>query len=396
MGRAKHVPRSPQRPKPPTGYRQPHPNNAHSSLVISHFMKLWKEGVKVSKIAEIMSISRTQCFKWQQNLLRYGSVRYPYQRVLGRPYKTSIADEEALLEAITYEGWMYQDEMRKWLEEERGVKLGKTAMSDLLKRNGWSRKTIELRSMYRSERLRQLYMEEMKDYPMDDMIFLDESIFNEKTGWRCKAYAPIGERARYRGNIDRGNTWSILPAMSIDGYLPCTAIKKGYFDREEFVEWIDHQLLPAIWDTYGRCSKVIVMDNCSVHVSPEIERRIEEAGHLIKYLPPYSPDFNPIELTFSVLKAWIKRHYYHERPQFRGMGPWLRHAINESGCDRFAIKQFRHAAQGRYLFRDEWARLQERLRAYGNGLQQAFEEEEAEEEIIARVVIGGRSDDGRE
>jgi transposase len=45
------------------------------------------------------------------------------------------------------------------------------------------------------------------------------------------------------------------------------------------------------------------MDNLSIHAKEEVRQIIEEAGHLVRYLPPYSPDYNPIELTFSVLKA---------------------------------------------------------------------------------------------
>lgn len=206
----------------------------------------------------------------------------------------------------------------------------------------------------------------MKDYPVEDLIFIDESIFNEKTEWRRCAYAPIGERARYKGNIERGALWSVHPAILVDGYLPCTRIQRGYLDRDDFLDWLSQQLLPAISATYGPCSKVIVMDNCSMHVAQVVIDMIEEAGHLVKYLPPYSPDFNPIELTFSVLKSWVRRYYFHERHQFNGMGEWLRYAINASRCDRFAVKQFRHAAQGRYLFREEWEKVQALLREFSN------------------------------
>ena len=62
-------------------------------------------------------------------------------------------------------------------------------------------------------------------------------------------------------------------------------------------------------------------------------------GCLIKYLPPYSPDYNPIELTFSILKAWMRRHFEAFRHVFQNdFKGFLRYAIENSSCDRFAIK----------------------------------------------------------
>jgi transposase len=53
---------------------------------------------------------------------------------------------------------------------------------------------------------------------------------------------------------------------------------------------------------------VIVLDNVSIHVKNHVAKVVEATGHLIRYLPPYSPDYNPIELTFSVIKAWMKHN----------------------------------------------------------------------------------------
>ncbi len=94
---------------------------------------------------------------------------------------------------------------------------------------------------------------------------------------------------------------------------------------------------------------MIVLDNCSAHVDSRVEQIIEAAGHLIRYLPPYSPDFNPIELTFSVLKAWLRRNYCFIRSAYTNFGEFLSSAIELSHCDRFAHEQFRHAAGGIYI-----------------------------------------------
>ena len=70
----------------------------------------------------------------------------------------------------------------------------------------------------------------MRLYETEQLVFLDESIFNEKTGWRYHTYAPVSHPARYTQDIARGDTYAILPAYTVNGYLPCTGIKKGYFN----------------------------------------------------------------------------------------------------------------------------------------------------------------------
>jgi len=75
----------------------------------------------------------------------------------------------------------------------------------------------------------------MQDITAKQMVFLDESIFKQQTSWRSMAYGPIGSPARYSNEMTRGDTWSILPAYTVDGYLPCTSIRKGFFNRDAFV-----------------------------------------------------------------------------------------------------------------------------------------------------------------
>ena len=131
----------------------------------------------------------------------------------------------------------------------------------------------------------------MSQFAAENLVFLDESIFNEKTGWRYWAYAPIGEEARYHADVRRGAIWSIVAAMTVNGWLSCTGIKQGYYNKKQFLEWLQNELLATLQQVYRGKSLVIVLDNCSVHVDPRVEQMIEAAGHLIRY--------NPVKLTFS-------------------------------------------------------------------------------------------------
>jgi len=86
----------------------------------------------------------------------------------------------------------------------------------------------------------------------------------------------------------------------------------------------------------------------SIHTNLEVEQVFQEAGCLVRYLPPYSPDFNPIELTFNILKAWMRKNWASQRKNFTNLDDFLWYALEHSKCDSFAKEQFRHAADGVY------------------------------------------------
>lgn len=104
-------------------------------------------------------------------------------------------------------------------------------------------------------------------------------------------------------------------------------------------------LLPALSWENNQLRVVVVLDN-STHVGEVSVSAIEVKGHIVRFLPPYSPDFNPIELAFSVLKARLQRNYVWTHPSFAEFGDYLVWAIGHSRCDQFAREQFRHAAGG--------------------------------------------------
>ena len=163
----------------------------------------------------------------------------------------------------------------------------------------------------------------------------------------------------------------------MNGYLLYTAIKQGYFNGEEFYEWLVDELLPYC-NAFPATNSVICLDNAGQHVtvSDRIKEAIEAKGCIIKFLPPYSPDYNPIELTFSILKAWIRRHFSELRPHFaRDFGGFLKFAIENSGCDRFATEHFRHSAAG-YRFESDYKAVLQELRRYEEG--DDFDEENEE------------------
>jgi transposase len=88
-----------------------------------------------------------------------------------------------------------------------------------------------------------------------------------------------------------------------------------------------NRVLPHLWP-----SAAIIMDNCSTYRDPALLEIVRMAGYELLYLPPYSPDLNPIKQTFNVLKAWIRRHRALA-VAFSDLGAFLRHALQEAISD---------------------------------------------------------------
>ena len=112
---------------------------------------------------------------------------------------------------------------------------------------------------------------------------------------------------------------------------------------------------------------VIILDNNFVHIDQQVVEAVQGASHLICFLPPYLPDFNPIELTFLVLKSWIKYYYYFLRPIYSNFGEFLQAAIKHSNCDQFARAQFHYSVHGCYIEQAELDRVREQLAAFKRG-----------------------------
>lgn len=99
----------------------------------------------------------------------------------------------------------------------------------------------------------------------------------------------------------RGKNLSVLGAFDNIGML-ATTCKLGAMTRENFEKFLSQDLLPKL-----EPGSVLVLDNASIHKGGNIEAIVKKAGCRLLYLPPYSPDFNPIELAWAFLKRLIRR-----------------------------------------------------------------------------------------
>ena len=113
-----------------------------------------------------------------------------------------------------------------------------------------------------------------------------------------------GERGkRLRGFAPHGKwrTMTFLAALRCDG-LTAPYVLDGPINGTFFKAWVEQQLVQTL-----RPRDIVIMDNLGSHKARAIRRAIRAAGATLFYLPPYSPDLNPIEQTFAKIKHWMRR-----------------------------------------------------------------------------------------
>ena len=117
---------------------------------------------------------------------------------------------------------------------------------------------------------------------------------------RCAAGGPKGERVRGFAPHGHWRTLTFLGALRCDSLIaPC--VFDGPINGECFRAYVEQQLLPVL-----RPGDIVVMDNLGSHKSAALRRIIRTAGARLWYLPPYSPDLNPIEQAFAKIKHWMR------------------------------------------------------------------------------------------
>ena len=216
----------------------------------------------------------------------------------------------------------YLDEISWFVYDEFDIQVSEDTIARMLNRHQWPRKQIKRVAAQRNEHLRLLWRRQQLDWSPERMVFVDETAACERNGWRKYGWSLRGAPCYNSQPLKRSERWSVLPAIGINGHLDKTLIHRGSITAALFEDWLEFDILP-------QCDPdtILVMDNASIHRSPRIDALCARFYVNLKYLPPYSPDLNPIESSFAELKAWIRRHA-EEAVEFSDFADFLRKGIN--------------------------------------------------------------------
>jgi transposase len=120
------------------------------------------------------------------------------------------------------------------------------------------------------------------------------------------AWSSRNKKAVIHLPFSRGKRLSILAVLDCNGFVAWEATE-GTFNRANFHAAIVRKLVPLL-NPWPLPRSIVVLDNAKIHLYKELETIIHQCGARLIYLPPYSPQLNPIEVCFGNLKRWIQKH----------------------------------------------------------------------------------------
>jgi len=136
---------------------------------------------------------------------------------------------------------------------------------------------------------------------------------------RRRGRAPRGERLRAGIPYGHWKTTTFVAGLRLTGMM-APMVLDGPINRIAFQAYVEQVLVPELSP-----GDIVVMDNLSSHKGPAVRQVIEAAGARLLYLPPYSPDFNPIENAFAKLKALLRKA---AEPTVGGLWDAIGHSID--------------------------------------------------------------------
>jgi len=147
---------------------------------------------------------------------------------------------------------------------------------------------------------REAWFDLQPDLALEHLVFIDESGLSTKMA-RLRGWSRKGERCMAAIPHGHWKTITFVGGLTLNGFS-APMLLDGPMNGECFRAWVEQMLAPTL-----RPGDIVVMDNLPAHKVAGVREAIEACNAQLLYLPPYSPDFNPIENAFAKLKAHVRK-----------------------------------------------------------------------------------------
>jgi transposase len=179
---------------------------------------------------------------------------------------------------------------------------------------------------------RTAFVKTMQDLDPKRLVFLDEAGANLAMG-RSHAWVLRGEEYVEPRPMNRGDNLTLIGAVRVNGVVTLATQWKAV-NTENFTVWVRDRLAPRL-----RRGDVVLLDNLAAHKAAAVRDLIEQRGATVTFLPPYSPDFNPIEPVWALVKKHIRSFAPRTAEALRHVARAARYAVRPDHCRQF----FAHA-----------------------------------------------------
>ena len=225
-----------------------------------------------------------------------------------RPGSRKLDDHhEVFILALVFNNpTLYLREICQKITEVTSVTVSPETVCRVLQRNGYTRKKVLQVAKQRSVVYRSYFLANALQFSRELLVWTDEMGTDRRDQLRMFGYALKGERAVCHRTLTRGTRISAIAAMTSDGVLGYE-LTTGSVNVDRYFDFVRGCLVPCMQPFPGKHS-ILILDNCSVHHAHHIEAMLYSLGIPVLFLPPYSPDLNPIEELFSFVKRYLQCH----------------------------------------------------------------------------------------
>ena len=215
-------------------------------------------------------------------------------------------EEFAIIDTLLKNPGIYLDELGLELTRSTGATASTSTLYRTIRRLGFTRKKMRYVSMQQDAIRREEFMDEMKYINSDMIVWLDETGSDRRNAKRRFGYHLRGMTPTDYKFAIRGKRYSSIAVMSHRG-LEDFDTYEGSVNGDTFCDFIERCVIPILQPFNGTNSRsIVVMDNASIHHIEKVTTTILASGAIIRFLPPYSPDYNPLEESFAKVKDFLK------------------------------------------------------------------------------------------
>ena len=257
---------------------------------------------------EMLYMSGKSVQRYVAAFLSTGNVE-PVKQRHGPECMLSDFEQVIVMQLLLEKPSAYLSELQQHLYDTTGTWVHVSTICRTVYRLGYTRKRLQHIALQRSDDLRAQYMAEISLFDPCTLVWVDESGFRQRNSIRAYGYSLRGLRAEDHQLKLGKSRINAIGIMSYQG-MEDVYLTEDNVNGDIFEHFVGSCLLPILMPFNGvNTHSVVVMDNCSVHHVERVVEMINSVGALIRFLPPYSPDLNPIELVFSKVKSFIKANY---------------------------------------------------------------------------------------
>ena len=209
-------------------------------------LTLWDRGWDYEDISDALLVSVASLYRWRNNFENFGSVTRPPSAPKGRARIITRAVLTAVHTLYASESDLYLDELVLWLAMEHDIIISTSALCQNLKSAGLTRKILHKIALERDEELREQWKEMQVSAAFlpdgSQFVCLDKTSKNELTYARKYGQAYSGERAELKDVFIRGDRYSLVAALTIEGYI-ATHVVPGSLNSMDFLEFVQEQVV---------------------------------------------------------------------------------------------------------------------------------------------------------